>query len=100
MGGVVHTVDGWARADSFFAAGDTMLVAYCDVYNDARTAILCRVRVFRIYGGDASQMTLVSDAGTLLTNIRKYYLTSGSSLAGGPKRSKNRRRVCWAHPRR
>lgn len=55
-----RTVDGRARADSSFAAGDTMLVAYCDVYNDARTAILCRVRVFRIYGGDASQMTLVS----------------------------------------
>ena len=47
-------------AQPFVFAGDTILTAECEPLSNNFTAIACRVLVHRIYGGDMSQMTLVS----------------------------------------
>ena len=80
-----------ATGQPFVFAGDTMLVADCSEYNDNRTAIECKVLVYRIYGGDDNQMTLVRlwSAATLLMKQQSH-----STELSVQERERERECVC------
>lgn len=49
----------------FVYAGDTVLTSDCHAQNIQYTAFSCKIFVYRIYGGDANQMTLVNTNNAL-----------------------------------